>query len=119
MHELGMCDAIVEAAVRRAAGRPVRGMRVRIGGHPVDPQVIEQGVRIAATGTVAEGARVELVLEPLSVRCGRCDAETPIDSALALAACPRCGAVDVESVGSEDVVLESITVDAPEQEVAE
>lgn len=113
MHELGMCEAIVEAVLRRAAGRPVRGMRVRVGGHPVDPRVIEQGVQVAAAGTAAEGARVDLVLEPLSVRCARCGAQTPVTTAMSMAACPECGAVDVQSVGSEDVVLESITVDAP------
>ncbi|MER7542369.1 hydrogenase/urease maturation nickel metallochaperone HypA [Actinomadura sp.] len=116
MHELGMCEAIVEAALRRADGRPVRGMRVRVGGHPVDRGVIEQGVRVAALGTLAEGAGIDLVLEPLSVRCARCGAETPVDSALALAACPACGAVDVRTAGHEDVVLESITVDAPADE---
>jgi hydrogenase nickel incorporation protein HypA/HybF len=115
MHEMGMCEAIVEAALHRAHGRPVRAIRVRIGGHPVDPAVIEQGVRMAAAGTVAEGAAVELVPEPLAVRCGTCGEESAVTSAMALAACPRCGAVDVSSVGREDVVLESITVD---QEVA-
>ncbi|HLV75097.1 hydrogenase nickel incorporation protein HypA/HybF [Actinomadura hallensis] len=118
MHELGMCEGIVEAALRRADGRPVRGMRVRIGGHPVDPEVIEQGVRVAAAGTAAEDAALDLVLEPLAVRCGRCRARTPVNSAAALAACPACGSVDVESTGREDVVLESITVDAPVGEPA-
>lgn len=113
MHELGMCEGIVEAVVRRAGDRPVRAVRVRVGGHPVDPDVIEQGVRVAAMGTVAEGADIDLVLEPLRVRCRRCREETPVNSAMALAACPACGAVDVETAGHEDVVLESITVDAP------
>ncbi|RFS87441.1 hydrogenase maturation nickel metallochaperone HypA [Actinomadura spongiicola] len=119
MHELGMCEAIVEAAVRRAGDRKVRAMRVRVGGHPVDPEVIEQGVRMAALGTVAEGAGVDLVLEPLRVHCRRCRAETPVNSAVALAACPACGAVDVTSAGHENVVLESITVDAPAGEAAD
>lgn len=113
MHELGMCEGIVEAVVRRAGDRPVRAVRVRVGGHPVDPDVIEQGVRVAAMGTVAEGADIDLMLEPLRVRCRRCREETPVNSAMALAACPACGAVDVEVAGHEDVVLESITVDAP------
>lgn len=113
MHELGMCEAIVEAALKRADGRTVRGIRVRVGGHPVDPQVVEQGIRLAAQGTVIEGAGVDLVLEPLSVRCGACGGQAAVTSAMALAACPACGAVDVESVGRDDVVLESITVDAP------
>ncbi|GAA2453796.1 hypothetical protein GCM10010191_85680 [Actinomadura vinacea] len=106
-----MCEAIVEAALQRAGGRPVRAIRVRIGGHPVDPGVIEQGVRMAAAGTAVEGAGVDLVLEPLSVRCGDCGRETAVTSAMVLAACPACGAVDVESTGRDDVVLESITVD--------
>ncbi|TDC62889.1 hydrogenase maturation nickel metallochaperone HypA [Actinomadura sp. GC306] len=106
-----MCEGIVEAALRRADGRPVRGIRVRVGGHPVDPAVVEQGVRLAAAGTVAEDAALDLVLEPLSVHCDRCGARTPVNSATALAACPACGSVDVRSTGREDVVLESITVD--------
>ena len=111
MHELGMCEAIVEAALSRARGRPVRGIRVRIGGHPVDREVIEQGVRMAAAGTPAEGADLDLIPEPLAVRCGTCGKENTVTSAVALAACPSCGAVDVRSVGRTDIVLESITVD--------
>jgi hydrogenase nickel incorporation protein HypA/HybF len=114
MHELGMCEGIVEAALRRADGRPVRGIRVRVGGHPVDPEVIEQGVQVAALGTLVEGAAIDLVLDPLSVRCARCGAETPVNSAMVLAACPACGAVDVPCTGHEAVVLESITVDDPD-----
>ncbi|HEY8479651.1 MAG TPA: hydrogenase maturation nickel metallochaperone HypA [Spirillospora sp.] len=114
MHELGLCEGIVEAALRRADGRRVRSMRVRVGGHPVDPEVIEQGVRVAALGTVAEDAALDLVMEPLSVLCGRCGARTPVNCAMTLAACPECGSVDVDGTGDDDVVLESITVDAPE-----
>ncbi len=36
MHELGLCEAIVAATVRRAAGRRVTAVRVRIGGVDVD-----------------------------------------------------------------------------------
>ncbi|MEV5826570.1 hydrogenase maturation nickel metallochaperone HypA [Spirillospora sp. NPDC052242] len=112
---MGMCDAIVDAARRRARGRPVSGVRVRVGGHPVDPDVIDQGFRLAAEGTEIEGARIDLVMEPLSVHCRDCGGTTPVGSAAQLAACPVCGGVDVETRGRDDVVLESITVaaDAP------
>jgi hydrogenase nickel incorporation protein HypA/HybF len=119
MHEMGMCEAIVEAALNRARGRQVRGIRVRIGGHPVDRGVIEQGVRMAAAGTLAEGADLDLIPEPLAVRCGTCGEESAVTSAVALAACPECGAVDVRSVGGTDVVLESITVDAEDASTAD
>jgi hydrogenase nickel incorporation protein HypA/HybF len=107
-----LCEGIVEAAVRRAAGRQVRGLRVRIGGHRVDTAVIRQGVELAAAGTVVEGAALDLVLEPLVAHCRDCGHDAPADVAVALSACARCGGVDIEMTGSEQVVLESVTLTA-------
>jgi hydrogenase nickel incorporation protein HypA/HybF len=111
MHELGLCVGIVEATLRRAGDRRVRAVRVRVGGHPVDPEVIGQGFRIAALGTVAEDATVELIQEPALVRCAGCGAEWRVADAPVLPACPRCGGLAVEWLGEERAVLESITVD--------
>lgn len=111
---MGMCDAIVDAAVRRAGGRRVTGVRVRLTGHPVDPDVIDQGFRLAAAGTTVEGARVEFVVRPPEVRCRDCGDRTDAADAAHLVACPRCGGVDVEAPGGEEVVLESLTFAAPE-----
>jgi hydrogenase nickel incorporation protein HypA/HybF len=110
MHETGLVDAIVRAAVRRGAGRRVTGLRVRVGGHPVDPAVVTQGIQMAACGTVAEGVDVELVMEPMTVRCAGCGHEGPVTDHLSVVACRQCGAVDVEVSGDEEVVLESITL---------
>ncbi|GAA3119314.1 MULTISPECIES: hydrogenase maturation nickel metallochaperone HypA [Nonomuraea] len=111
MHETGMCDEIVEAVLREAEGRQVAAVRVRapFAGHRPDPAVVEQGFRVAAAGTPAEDARVELVAEPPAVSCGGCGARTPATDALALVACPRCGGVDVELAPDTGVVVESIT----------
>lgn len=108
MHELGLCDAVVEAVGRRARGRPVMWARVRLGGHPVDPEVITQGVAVAAMGTVAEGMELDLVVDPMRCRCRRCGAEEPVAGASGLVACVRCGGVDVELAGSEHAVLEAV-----------
>ena len=112
MHEVGLCEALVEATLRRAAGRRVSAVRVRIGGHPVDPAVIAQGFQVAALGTVAEGAAVQVLLDPMTARCGGCGAETPVTEAVGLLACSACGGIDVEVGGHEDAVLESISVAA-------
>lgn len=114
MHEMGVCDAIVDAAVRRARGRRVTGVRVRLTGHPVDPGVIDQGFRLAAAGTAVEGASVELVVRPPQVRCRDCGGRTDAADAASLVACPRCGGVDVEATGGDELVLESITFAAAE-----
>lgn len=46
MHELGLCEDILRAVLKRADGRRVRACRVRIGGHPVDPDVIETNIQV-------------------------------------------------------------------------
>jgi hydrogenase nickel incorporation protein HypA/HybF len=110
MHETGLCAAVVDAALRRAAGRRVTSIRVRIGGHLVDREVITQGIQVAATGTDAEGTGVDLVLDPLVVRCRDCGRAGDVRDHLDLVACPGCGGVDVEVTGSDEAVLESVTL---------
>ena len=110
MHETGLCEAVVDAALRRASGRRVTGLRVRIGGHLVDPVVITQGIQVAAAGTDADGTAVDLVLDPMVVRCRGCGRTGDVRDHLDLVACPRCSGVDVEVTGSDEVVLESLTV---------
>ncbi|MGH8890863.1 MAG: hydrogenase maturation nickel metallochaperone HypA [Acidothermaceae bacterium] len=118
MHEVGLCEAIVDATLKRANGRRVESVRVRIGGHPIDPEVIDQGFRIAAMGTVAADATVDLVVEPMVLHCHGCGANSPANDALGMVACPACGGIDVDLHGHEDVVLESISLRAPEEELA-
>jgi hydrogenase nickel incorporation protein HypA/HybF len=118
MHETGLAEAIVAAALRRAEGRRVTGVRVHIGGHPVDPDVVTQGIQLAATGTLAENTAVELVLVPMSVSCRGCGRTGSVDDHLSMVACPACGGLDIELTGDEDVILESITVAASDAEVA-
>ncbi|MGH9107159.1 MAG: hydrogenase/urease maturation nickel metallochaperone HypA [Acidimicrobiales bacterium] len=108
MHELGLCEGIVEAVLRRAHGRPVAAARARVGGHAMDPAVIAQGVAVAALGTEVEGMRLEVVVDPLRSRCGACGAEQTVEDPVALVACRRCGGVDVEVLGSELCLLESV-----------
>ena len=110
MHEMGLCEAIVEAVVRRAHGRAVQTVRVRVGGHPVNPGVIDQAFRLAAAGTSAADADVDLVMMPPTVRCRGCGAQVTVADAFDLAVCARCGSVDVEIAGTDEVVLESITL---------
>ncbi|WP_235018030.1 hydrogenase maturation nickel metallochaperone HypA/HybF [Thermomonospora echinospora] len=105
---MGLCEAIVDATLRRAGGRRVSAVRVRATGHPVDPGVVEQGFRLAAAGTVAEGAALDLVVEPPAVRCRSCDETSPVTTATALAACPRCGGLDVTVPAGDGLVVESI-----------
>src|SRR4051812_30334213 len=108
MHELGLCEEILGATLRRAGGRRVARVRVRVGGHPVDAGVIDQGFRMAAAGTAAADADIDVVVEPPG-RCRACGHLAPATDPMALLACPRCQSLDVEATGEDWAVLESIT----------
>jgi hydrogenase nickel incorporation protein HypA/HybF len=106
---MGLSEGIVEATLRRAGDRRVSAVRVRVGGHPVDPAVIDMGFQLAAHGTVADGARIEVVFDPMRLHCRNCGAESSSSDIYGVAACPACGGVDVEAIGTEQAVLESVT----------
>jgi hydrogenase nickel incorporation protein HypA/HybF len=107
MHELGLCTSIVDAIEHRAGARPVSRVRVRVGRlHHVHPEAFDQSFAIAALGTVAEDAAAELVLLPVRAHCQGCGATWDCDD-IPLA-CAGCGSVDVELVGGDELVLESI-----------
>lgn len=108
MHEIGLCAGIAEAVLRRTRGRAVVSVKVRVGGHPVDPAVITQGFQALVAGTEAEGATVEVDFVPSALVCARCGAET-VAGDLPLVACPSCGELSHDWVGHETAVLESVT----------
>lgn len=105
MHEMSYCEGVLEAVERRAKGRPVHRVGVRIGAvHRVVADAFEQSFQIAAVGGPAEGATTELVVVPVHGHCMDCrhDFDTPDPSP----ACPSCGSLDVAVHGGDDVVLE-------------
>ena len=107
MHELGLCTSIVDAIERRAGERSVAQVRVRVGKlHHVHPEAFDQSFALAAMGTVAEDANAELVLLPVLAHCTACTADWEADSVPIV--CERCGSVDIELLGGDELVLESI-----------
>lgn len=105
MHEMSYCEGVLEAVHRRAAGRPVARVGVRIGViHRVVADAFEQSFQLAAAGGPAEGATTEVVVVPVRGHCMDCraDFESPDPSP----ACSGCGSLDVAVEGGDEVVLE-------------
>jgi hydrogenase nickel incorporation protein HypA/HybF len=110
VHELGLCEGVLRAVERRAAGRRVTGVRVRVGArHRVVSSAFDQAFALVSQGTVADGAAVDLVVVPVRVRCGDCGHEA--EATDALAACPACGGLDLETDGGDELILEAITLE--------
>lgn len=108
VHELGMCASIVEAVEARAGERRVAEIRVRIGTlHRVSPEAFQQSFEIAASGTVAQGARAEMVILPVVSHCLSCGADTT--GAEETSFCAVCGGDEIVTRGGDELVLESLT----------
>lgn len=113
MHEFGLCEDILGAVERRAAGRRVTGVRVRVGAqHRVSEPALAQAFALIATGTVADGATMEVVPVPMRVTCRSCGAQA--DSEDAFERCSACAGTDLDVRGGDEFLLESIRVAASE-----
>ncbi|MDX6205302.1 MAG: hydrogenase nickel incorporation protein HypA/HybF [Frankiales bacterium] len=122
MHEMSYCEGVLEAVERRAAGRRVERIGVRIGAvHRVVEGAFEQSFQIAAAGGPAQGATTEVVVVPVSGHCMDCRAD--FEALESSPACPTCGSLDVAVVGGDEVILAWLqyaeTVDLPDERVAE
>ncbi len=112
MHEMGYCEGVLEAVERRAAGRPVARVGVRIGAvHRVVADVFAQSFQLAAAGGPAAGATTEVVVVPVHGHCMDCRHE--FDTPDPAPACPSCGSLDVAVEGGDEVVLEWLQYAAP------
>lgn len=105
MHELSYCEGVLEAVERRAAGRPVSAIGVRIGAtHRVVADAFQQSFQIAAMNGPAADAETTVVVVPVRGHCMDC--RNDFASEDPSPGCPACGSLDVAVEGGDDVVLE-------------
>ena len=102
---MSYCEGVLEAVERRAAGRPVARIGVRIGViHRVVAEAFEQSFQIAAVGGPAEGATTDLIVLPVHGHCMDCRVD--FHATDPAPACPSCGSLEVAVEGGDEVVLE-------------
>ncbi|MBA2282152.1 MAG: hydrogenase maturation nickel metallochaperone HypA [Actinomycetota bacterium] len=111
MHELSLCQAIVETVEARAGGRPLERVDVRIGHlRQVVPDSLLFSWEMLTAGTALEAC--ELVVEhvPAVVRCRACAVETTLD--WPVLACAACDGLDVELLTGKEFEIASFDVGA-------
>ncbi len=110
MHELSISSAIVDTAVRHAAGRRVSSVTVRIGHlRQAMPDSLEFYFGICARETVVDGAVLELEIVPGRLLCRACGHEWRVE--MTAFRCPQCASGDVEVLSGEELEVESIEVE--------
>jgi len=94
MHELSIAQGIIAIAVEevaRAGARQVEKVKLRVGALAgVVPEALEFAFTVAAQGTIAEGARLEVEYLPVICYRPECALEFEAEDGFVYT-CPRCG----------------------------
>ena len=108
MHELSITQSVVDAVRERAAGRPVRSVRVQIGRlTAVVPEALRFCFELVAEGTVAQGARLDIDRPAGRAACRTCGADFTLTDPILL--CP-CGSADVTVTAGRELQILSMEV---------
>ena len=107
MHELSIAGAVVDTALKHAAGRRVKVVTVRAGAlRQVVPESLEFYFGFVTRDTGCEGARLELIEVPARLRC--CGQEWQMD--FPDFRCAACGGA-ARIVAGDELEVESIEVE--------
>lgn len=108
-----MSSAIVDTAVKHAAGRRVTLVSVRLGHlRQIVPDSLAFYFDLVARETVCDGARLEYEIVPARLRCEPCAHEWGVSEPAFR--CPRCDGARVVVLSGEELEVESIEVDVEE-----
>ncbi len=112
MHEVSLVEDVVElvaAEARKQAFSRVRVIRLKLGalGH-AEPEALRFCFDAVTSGTIADGARLEIEMVPGQGWCSACRRSALLDERFA--ACPTCGSAPLQIVAGDELRLAEIEV---------
>jgi len=119
MHELAVCQALIEQVERVARendARRVVSIVVSVGPlSGVEAKLLEHAYPLAAAGTIAERASLIVETVPVRVRCRSCRAET--DALPNRLLCAACNDWQVDVTAGEEMLLKRVEIETAESPV--
>ncbi|MBA4501789.1 hydrogenase maturation nickel metallochaperone HypA [Marinobacterium marinum] len=113
MHELSLCQALLQLLRRQAAEQRfnrIKQVWLEIGAlAAVDPDAMSFAFMAASQGTLADGAVLHLLYCPGRGRCRLCHAE--VEMTQWYQSCPRCGAFQLQALSGEGVTIRELEVE--------
>ena len=112
MHEMSLADGvlqIVEDAARSQGFSQVTAVRLEIGRlSSVEPEALRFCFDVVVRGSLAEGARLEIVDIPGTGWCLQCRETVPVKALYD--SCPRCGSSQVQPTGGTELRVRDLEV---------
>jgi hydrogenase nickel incorporation protein HypA/HybF len=108
VHELSICGSIADIVTRRAAGRTVKVINVRVGQlRQIVPDTLAYCWELVSTDTPLAGSRISVEFVPARIQCRSCGQVTDV-GAVPVFACGGCGGFNADVVSGEEFLITSL-----------
>ncbi len=109
MHELALGQAIAETVTRRAGGRDVECVTVRIGHlRQVVPDALQFAWEMLTDGSPLDGCRLEIIHVPAVIACRGCGGRSTLE--LPILMCAACESADVDLISGEEFMIATMDI---------
>ncbi len=116
MHELAICQALIDQVTELAQARNATSVsEIYISVGPlsgVESALLQNAFPIAVAGTVADGAELHIDSLPVRVHCKDCDTESEVAANRLL--CAQCGTWKTRLVSGDELLLKSVELEIDE-----
>ena len=113
MHEMSLAEGVlqlIEDAAKREGFRRVATVWIEIGQlSGVEPESLAFCFEAVTSGSLAQGARLEIIHVPGTGHCLECGRDTELDAVYD--SCRHCGAVPVQVTGGTEMRVKELEVD--------
>jgi hydrogenase nickel incorporation protein HypA/HybF len=113
VHEMSLCESVIRILNREAEQHHftrVKIVRIEVGARScVAPEAMDFCFRAMTRGTLADGARLELLREPPLAWCMNCGCSVSIEERDD--ACPQCGSYELQISGSDTLRVKNLEVE--------
>lgn len=112
MHEISLCEGILRVVEEQAAVqhyRRVKTVWIEVGALAgVEIEALKFGFDVVMKGTLAEGARLEIISVAAVARCDQCGASVMLQQRFD--SCPTCGNFPLRLMAGEGLSVKELEV---------
>ncbi len=112
MHEMSLCESLLQLIEESAASNhftKVKTVWLEIGRlAAVEPEAMRFNFDLVMRGTLAEGAKLEIVELPATARCTAC--EKSVEISQRYDGCPDCGAAGLTLSSGDEMRIRELEV---------
>jgi len=118
MHEMSIAIPLVRQLELLAAehnAQRVQTLTITAGAmEQIVPEFLIDAFAVAADGTCAEGATLDIQVQPVVAECRNCS--TRYDATIDSFECPKCNQADVDIVEGNTIILQSVTFEQADED---